>query len=288
MSEATDLVVDRGAFELSGWASGPADSQTILCLHEGATSGAVWRRLSENLPGDARVAAYDRRGWGSSGAPPDYRRTTISEQAGDAEGVLDELAAEQAILCGAGIGAVIALELAVRRPELVAAAILIEPPLFALIPEATGPIGTDVEAIRRTTVESGARLGEDAEPSEAAVTGARAALELYLSGGLAVLGAGAERIPPDLRQSDGASPFALFAEVAAMSAWTLPLAQFPTLPMPVTVVVAGSTPPFVRRAAEALAPRLPGADLRELSAAGLPQLDGSAELAAALAELGSI
>lgn len=188
-------------------------------------------------------------------------------------------------VCGAGIGAIVAIDLAVRRAELIAAAVLIEPPLLALVPEATPAIGADVEAIRRTVTAAGARGGEESDPRAAAAAGAEAALELFLGGSLGALGGGAERIPGEIARGANPSPFALFAEVAAISGWTLPLARLPALGPPAAVVVAGSTPPFLRRAAEALAARLPGADLRDVAGPGLAQLGSPGELAAIALEL---
>jgi pimeloyl-ACP methyl ester carboxylesterase len=187
---------------------------------------------------------------------------------------------------GAGIGALVAIELIVERPELVAGALLVEPPLLALVPDATPAISADVEAIRRTVTQAGERLEEGTDPRDAARAGAAAALELYLGGSLAALGAGAERIPEQVALEARPSPFALFAEVAAISGWTLPLGRLPTIDAPVAVAISGSTPPFLRRAAEALVTRLPGADLREVSGSGLPQLGSPDELAATVLELG--
>ena len=271
-------------FELRGWRA--ADEPAVLAIHEAATSGEVWRPLAAALGDRAPLAAYDRRGWGRSGAPADYRRTTISEHAGDSEAAIRAVGGPPLRLVGAGIGAIVALELAVRRPELVEAAVLVEPPLLALVPEATPAISADVEAIRRAVSAAGRRLSDDADPRAAAGAGAAAALDLYLGGELGALGAGAERIPEELARAAEPNPFALFAEVAAISGWTLPLAELPSLRPPAAVVVAGSTPPFLRRAAEALSSRLPGADLRDLRAApGLAQLDSPDELAAIAVEL---
>jgi pimeloyl-ACP methyl ester carboxylesterase len=284
--EIAELAVDRGGFELRGWRSNQGlAAPVVLCLHETATSADVWRPLAEALSSRAVAAAYDRRGWGRSGAPADYRRTTIEEQAADAEAVLDALGARPAVLCGAGIGAVIALELAVHRAARVAAAVLVEPPLFALVPEATAVISADVEAIRRATLAAAGRLSADVDPREGATRGAKAAAELYLSGGLDALGAGAERIPPDLGRAAATGPFALFAEPPAVSAWTIPLAELTALRSRVAVVTATSTPPFLRRAAEALGARMPGGEPRRLNAAGLPQLDAAGELAELALEL---
>ena len=284
MSATADVAIERGGFELRGW-SAPGEP-AVLCVHEAATSSEVWRSLAASLGERAPLAAYDRRGWGRSGAPADFRRTTIEEQTGDAEAAIDALGGGPLTVCGAGIGAIVALELAVHRPERVAAAILVEPPLLALVPEATPAISADVESIRRTVVAAGERLGEGTDPREAAAAGASAALELYLGGSLGALGGGAERIPDEIARGSEPSPFALFAEVAAISGWTLPLAELPALGPPAAVVVAGSTPPFVRRAAEGLVARLPGSDLREVAGPGLAQLGSPDELAAIALELG--
>ena len=60
----------------------------------------------------ARVIAYDRRGYGGSGAPEPYARTTVEEQAEDAAAVLAALDAVPAVIAGEGVGALVALDLA--------------------------------------------------------------------------------------------------------------------------------------------------------------------------------
>ena len=278
-----ELVVDRGGFELRGWdRGGRPGGPVVVCVHETATSGEVWRPLAEELGSGVRVTAYDRRGWGRSGAPADYRRTTIGEQAADLAAVAGE---EEVVLCGAGIGAMVVLEFAVRGAGRIRGVLMIEPPLLSLVPEATPAISADVEAIRRAVTAAASRVGDEATPAATAQAGADAALDLFLGGGLGALGAGAERIPDRIARTATNGSFALFAEVAATSAWELPLAELAMLEFPVATAVSRSTPPFVRRAAEALAARLPGGDLRELAGSGLPQLGSSEELAVALREL---
>ena len=284
----SELCVERGELELRGWSTEPPSEgeRAVLCLHETASSADVWRPLADALAGRATVHAYDRRGWGRSLAPAGYRRTTVPEHAADAEAVIDSLGERPLTLCGAGFGAIVALELTLRRRDLVSAALLVEPPILALVSEATPLISADVEAIRRTTAAATARLPDTAGPGEAAEQGARAALELFRGGALGALGAGAERAPEELAAGAIASPFALFAEIAATSGWQPPLAELPGLSVPVTVAVARSTPPIVRRAAEALARRLPDRELRELPGRGLPQLDAADELASLVLESG--
>src|SRR5205085_8299408 len=86
----------------------------------------------------------------------DYRRTTVEEQSEDAAVLLESLGAAPALVCGAGLGAVIALDLLLRRPELVTGAVLIEPPVLALLPEATAALSDDRIALRDAFNERGA------------------------------------------------------------------------------------------------------------------------------------
>ncbi|MDQ3759607.1 MAG: alpha/beta hydrolase, partial [Actinomycetota bacterium] len=109
---------------------------TVLCLHETATTGAVWAALAQALAGHATVLAPDRPGWGDAEAPEGYARTTVAEQASFAARLLKRHAGP-AVACGAGIGAVAALELSLAEPDLIIGALLVEPPLLSFAPEAT-------------------------------------------------------------------------------------------------------------------------------------------------------
>lgn len=241
----------------------------MLCLHETAAEAEIWRPLAGALDGRARVIAYDRRGWGASGAPQGYRATTVEEQAEDAAGVLEALALESAVLCGAGLGAVIALDLVCRRPELVDAALLIEPPLLAFLPQATEGLSADRGAIEERVRDGG--LG--------------AAADLYLSGGLPCLGPGAERLPAAIAEAAASRPLSLFAELAAVPGWTINTAALLAAEVPSRVVLGATSPPLLRAAADELVARLGGAQLLRTGGSGLPHVDAAEELAAAVGEL---
>src|SRR3982750_3973227 len=116
---------------------------TVLLIHETAATGAVWDPLAKPLAQEFRAIAYDRRGWGASSAPDDYRRTTIEEQSEDASALIEAAADDPPIVCGAGLGAVIALDLLLRRSDLVSGALLIEPTLLQLTPVATEGLSQD-------------------------------------------------------------------------------------------------------------------------------------------------
>ena len=252
---------------LSFWEHG--SGAPTLCLHETAASGEIWRPLARALGDRARTIAPDRRGWGGSQAPEPYTRTTVAEQSEDAWRLLEELDAAPAVLCGAGIGAVAALDLLMRRPESGRAAVLVEPPLFAFVPEATQALSADGDVLRHAFQQGGAA----------------AALETYLKGAMPGLGPGVERMPAEIAAAAESHPMTLFVELAAVPAWEPPYERLAACLEPIYVVVNAATPPLVRTACEALVGRLGNGALSEQRGSGLPHYDGASELAESLFEL---
>ncbi len=246
------------------------DGPPALCIHESASSSLVWEPLARELWGRARIVAYDRRGWGESGAPEGYRETTVAEHAEDATELLGALGLEEALVCGAGFGAVVALDLMLRDDSSVAAGVLIEPPLISLLPEMPEGLSEDRQLIAAAVAEGG--------PAAAA--------DLYAAGGLAHLGPGASRLPAEVAASAGSRPVSLFAELAAVAAWELRGMEMLSLTTPSWIVVGDSTPPVLRRAADHLAARLGGSALLDLAGEGLPHVTAAAGLAAAIGSLG--
>ncbi len=239
--------------------SGPV----VLFIHETATGAAIWLPLTGALGDCTRSISYDRRGWGASAAPQAYSRTTIEEQSEDAAALLESLGVERALVCGAGLGAVAALDLMLRRPAMVSAAILIEPPLFAFVPEATEGLSAD-----RLAIEEAIRGG-----------GPDAAMDLYLAGGLPYLGAGAERIPAEVSDAARARPGTLFAELGAVPAWSLQPTALRAVEAPSRVVLSASSPPPLRAAAAGLCERLSRSQALEVEGDGLPHTSAAPALA---------
>jgi pimeloyl-ACP methyl ester carboxylesterase len=247
------------------WGAGPR----VLCLHETASDGEVWEPLALALEGRASTIAPDRRAWGGSSEPEPYGRTTVAEQAEDAAALLEALGGAPALVCGAGIGAVAALDLHLRRPDLSAGAVLVEPPLLAFVPDATEALSGD-----RVLLEGLVREG-----------GPAAAVEAYLAGGLPALGPGADRLPAALAEPARTRPLSVFAELGAVPDWPLPLTAMAALDRPSRIVIGASSPPLLRAAAAGLAERLGCSRLHELSGGGLPHVEGATELAALIETL---
>lgn len=243
------------------------DGPALLCIHETAAEARIWDGLAEAAPG-MRVIRHDRRGWGDSQAPEGYRRTTVTEQAEDAAELIERLAEGPAVVCGAGLGAVAALDLALRRPDLCSGAVLIEPPLLAFLPGATEGLSAD-----RAAIEEAVRSG-----------GPGAAFELYVAGRLPYIGAGAGRLPEEIAAEGRGRPQSLFAELAAVAEWEIrPLALL-ECEVAVLVVTAASTPPVLRLAADELKARLGQVRALRLGGDGLPHVTAAPELARALAD----
>jgi pimeloyl-ACP methyl ester carboxylesterase len=249
------------AIELRWWEQGQGPA--VLCLHETAASGQIWVALADALGDDARTIAPDRRGWGASGAPEQYAATTIEEQAEDAAALLEDLDAGTALACGAGLGAVAALDMLLRRQDLVRAAVLIEPPLLAFLPEATEGLSADLASISDAV----------------AAGGPAAAVDFYLAGGLPFAGAGASRIPAPIAASAREHPFSLFAELPAVPAWSLNPSQLQELHAPSRIVIGPDTPPPLQAAAEHLATQLGGTEIVRVGGGGLPHVGAAEELA---------
>src|SRR5690242_4051368 len=112
-----------------------APPPTTLVIHGMASGAAASASLRPAIPG--RVLAHDRRGYGGSGAPEPYAATTVQEQAEDAAALLAALGTGPVQMLGVGFGALIALDLLVRRPGLASAAVLADAPLLAFVPQAT-------------------------------------------------------------------------------------------------------------------------------------------------------
>jgi len=106
--------VERGAGE-------PA-----VVLEAGSNCGAeAWDRVTPLLAPQVRVVAYDRAGIGGSVTAPGP--ADIGRQAGDLESVITGLGAGPCVLAAHSWGCFLVQRLALRRPELVAGLVLVDP-----------------------------------------------------------------------------------------------------------------------------------------------------------------
>lgn len=197
--ETRTLAVPGAALHYEVRGAGPV----LLLICGGVYDAAGFAPLAEALADRYTVVTYDRRGNSRSrlDGPPGPQR--IEEHGDDAARVLAAVgvsAAAPANVFGNSSGAIIGLELAARRPELVRVLVAHEPPLFELLPERERwrEVIRDVEAAYR----------EGGSAAAGQVLGAALGM-----GGGSPDGGGDDRVP-----GGGEAPAELDPETAAMLA----------------------------------------------------------------------
>ena len=211
-----------------------SDPPTTLVVHGMASGAAASAALRSRLQG--RVIAHDRRGYGGSGAPEPYAATTVQEQGEDAAALLSALDAAPVRIVGFGFGALIAIDLLVRRPELVASAVLCDAPLLAFVPEANEAL-----AAQRQQLEDALREG-----------GPPAAIAHWLG----------PRASAEELERGQASPRGFFADYAGFATWSPSRRELRGIGVPVVFVTGPDSGPNVTRAADEAAALVPGASRR--------------------------
>ena len=88
----------------------------ILLIPPAGSTASTWGSAADQLAAIGRVIAYDRRGYARSGGEP---ARSMSVHTADAAMLLGSLRAGRAVVVGTSAGAAIAVDLAVRRPDLV-------------------------------------------------------------------------------------------------------------------------------------------------------------------------
>jgi len=145
-----DVAVRGGSLRVGSWRSdGLADGapeRVVLAVHGITSSHLAWPLVARRLTGTTMaggagaqppstlVLAPDLRGRGrSAGLPGPWG---MSRHAEDLAAVLDQLApGSQAVVAGHSMGGFVAVMLAVRRPELVAALVLVDGGVPLVLPE---------------------------------------------------------------------------------------------------------------------------------------------------------
>lgn len=145
----------------------------ILLVPPAGSTSSTWGSAAKELARIGRVIAYDRRGYARSGGNP---VRSISTHTADAADVLDSLASQPAVIVGTSAGAAIAVDLAVRRPDLVRVVVAHE---FPWRFTRHLPAFAQVTALAR--IGSLALLGRQADAAEALLRAAYA----YRDGGSA-------------------------------------------------------------------------------------------------------
>ena len=131
----------------------------ILGIHGSPSAAAFWEDAAAALGRLGRCIVYDRRGYGRSVCDESPATIDLADQLEDAVALLAGLSAAPAVVIGRSTGGQIALALALHRPAVVRALVLLEPAVFSL----DRPAQASADGLRETVLAAASR-----DPSTAA------------------------------------------------------------------------------------------------------------------------
>jgi pimeloyl-ACP methyl ester carboxylesterase len=102
----------------------------LVFVHGSLEDLRVWRRQVELFSAHYRAVAYSRRYHHPNAVPADGAEYSASLHAEDLAGLIDTLSLGPVHLVTSSFGGCVALQMAVRRPELIRSLVLAEPPLM--------------------------------------------------------------------------------------------------------------------------------------------------------------
>lgn len=112
-------------FDLGSGTPGDAP-EAVLLVHGIGVSSRYYGPLERDLSRDLRVVAPDLPGFGRS-TMPDRHPLSVAEHADVLAALVEELGLDRPVVVGHSMGAQLVTELAIRRPELVGALVLLGP-----------------------------------------------------------------------------------------------------------------------------------------------------------------
>jgi 3-oxoadipate enol-lactonase len=224
----------------------------ILLVPPAGATASTWGSAADELALIGRLIVYDRRGYARSGGGEPVR--SMSTHTADAAALLELLEAPPAIVVGTSAGAAIALDLAVRRPDLVRVVVAHE---FPWRFTRHVPTGSQVKAL--TKIGSLALLGRHGDAAEVLLRSAYA----YRDGGSTW-----DAFPEEWRQIARANARAALADFRN-SIVTYPSAtDLATMKVPVVCTYGALSPSSMVVLVRALAAAIPTATTREIDGAG--------------------
>jgi pimeloyl-ACP methyl ester carboxylesterase len=219
----------------------------LLFVHGMCGDAEVWRGQVERLSGRFRCVVYDRRGHSRSarGVEPE----SVETHAADAAALIEALGLVDPVVVGSSGGARIAVELARTRPDLLAGAVLSEPPIVTLDAPAGRALRDTILAAVRPVLESGDQ---------------RAAVDAFFAAVCPGLWSTVDDRGKDRYRAN--APM-LMAELTGPT-YQFTVADAATIALPCLVLTGEVSHPALRAIATTLADALPQARLRTLAGAG--------------------
>lgn len=219
--------------------------QTVLLIHSGGFTARQWRKLAEALAPRYRVLAPDLLGYREGEPWPDGKPFHFRQDLDFLESLLGD---EPAHLVGHSYGGFLALQLALRRPELVRSIAVYEPVAFGVLDEVEDADARSALGLVKRTWEPDSSGADEAW--------LRAFVDWWN-------GAGAwEQLGEGTRTSFRAMGWKVFQEVMSLAADQTDRATYGTINVP-TLLLSGERSPLTeRRVIERLGAALPRATVR--------------------------
>jgi pimeloyl-ACP methyl ester carboxylesterase len=223
----------------------------ILLIHPAGATASTWGAAAQELARIGGVIAYDRRGYARSGLGRVRGRSTHTA---DAAALLEHLGASPAAVVGTSAGAAIAVDLAVRRPDLVRAVIAHE---FPWRFTRRLPAAAQVRAL--FSVASFALRGRQQDAAEALLRGAYT----YRDGGSAW-----EAFPEAWRQTGRDNARAALADFGNSISTYPSKEDLATIAVPIVCSYGSRSPDSIARLVRSLAAAIPTATLQRIEGGG--------------------
>lgn len=233
----------------------------MLCIPGAGGDAGAFERLATALSNEFTVVTYDRRGNSRSPKPKGWSKTSADEQANDAVALLQALDLVPTVILSNSLGAIIALNLLIRYPQLVRGVVLNEPPMFSVLSNSQ-----EVEASLQSSIQSAMAAG-----------GLQSGMEAFLR--LAIGSAVYDRLDPQIRERLLGNAETFFGmELGPVGHYVPDETELAAVKVQVLVLMGRDSAPPFREACTWLAKHLL-CDLAEIAGGHTPQYELPEELA---------
>jgi pimeloyl-ACP methyl ester carboxylesterase len=230
-----------------------ASAPTVIALHSSGASGGQWRAYAQSLPACVTLHAPDLLGYASDAAWPADAPLRLDDEASRLAPLLRG-AAQPVHLVGHSYGGAVALQVALRWPQLVRSLTLFEPVRFGLLRHGAAPEWREICRV-------GTQVGDRVLAGALARAAERFVDYWDVAGSFAAL-------PATARQRVVQRMGKVRAEFEALFADPMSAADFTALRVPLRLLMGTRSPAPAQRATEVLASACPGAALVRLPGAG--------------------